>query len=361
VYAAGTGAELLVVDNFEELRYASRVNARGVAVMQMLYEEGAFDMSLLPQMKDARLVIWRKPENGLNSIAWAGKIRGWKIKRQSKSLRVTLRAVDYNDELLTRIVAYPAGSSQSAKSGLADDIMKEIVRENLGASAPSARDISATGFYVEADASLGTTLEKGMAWENVLDTLQEISKASFRTPATGVTFGVIPLGKGVEREFVTRIGQWGADQRGRLTFSEANGNLVNPEVEIDAFDELTYIYAGGQGQGVDRMIVEAEDAWRCAETPLNRREAFFDGGNYETENALTAVAEGKLESGRPVFRADFEVQDTEQVVYGRDWGLGDLTTVQVFTWQYDCHVAAVDVRVQGNQETITPHLEMWTP
>lgn len=360
VYAAGTGSELLAVDDFEALRYAGRVNERGVAVMQMLYEETAFDISLLPQLKDARLVIWRKAENALNRIVFAGKIRGWKVTRKTRSLRVILRAVDYNDELLTRIVAYYAGSSQSAKSDLADDLMKAIVRENLGALAPADRDISATGFYVEADAGLGTALEKGMAWENVLDTLQEISKASYRTPATGITFGVVALGKGVEREFVTRVGQWGADQRGRVMFSEANGNLVNPEVEIDAFDEITYVYAGGQGQCADRLIVEEEDTTRSSETPLNRREAFFDGGNYETENALTAVAQGKLEAGRPVFRADFEVQDTEQIVYGRDWNLGDLMTVQVFNWQYDCHVAAVEVSVQGNTETIMPHLEMWT-
>ncbi len=361
VYGAGTGSELLTLDAFETLQYAVRVNTRGVAVLELLDPE--FEMGLLPQLKDARLVIWREPEGAVNRIVFAGKIRGWKIKRVGKSLRVTLRAVDYNDELLTRIVAWYAGSSQAAKSGLADDVMKAIVRENLGASVGSGgadREITATGFYVEADKGLGPSLQKGMAWENVLDTLQEISQASYRTPAKGITFGVVPLGKGVDREFVTRVGQWGADQRGRVMFSEANGNLVDPEVELDAFDELTHIYAGGQGQGADRLLVEQSDTLRISETPLGRREGFFDGGNYETANALTAVAQGKLEAGRPVFGVNFEVQDTADLIYGRDWDLGDLTTVQVFTWQYDCHVAAVEVKVSGATETITPHLELWT-
>lgn len=359
LYAAGTSKEISAWNTFEMLRYAVRVNERGMATLELLYEDGELDISLLRQFKDARLVIWRQPEGALNRIAFAGKVRGWKLKRVGRSLRLILRAVDYNDELLTRIVAYYAGSSQSAKSDYADDLMKAIVRENLGASAPAARNISTTGFYVEADTSLGTSLEKGMAWENVLDTLKEISQASYRTPATGITFGVVPLGKGVDREFVTRVGQWGADQRGRVMFSEANGNLINPEIEEDATNEITYVYAGGQGQGADRLVAEEDDATRIAESPLNRREAFFDGGNYETENALTAVAQGKLENGRPVLRVDFELQDTNQIIYGRDWDVGDLTTVQVFSWQYDCHVAAVEVSVQGATERILPRLEVW--
>lgn len=356
LYSAGTGNEIMAWSVFDKLQYARRVGARGSIVFEALADLG---VDMLPQLKDSRIVVWRQPDGGAAKIDFAGKLRGYRVRREGKNLRFVLRGVDYNDDLYTRIVAYPAGSSESAKSGLADDIMKEIVRENLGSSASIYRNISATGFYVAADTGSGTSLTKGMAWENVLDTLQEISKASYRTPATGVTFGVVPLGKGVNREFVTRIGQWGADQRNRVVFSEANGNMVAPEVEVDAMDEVTYIYAGGQGQGEERMIVEEEDTLRSGESTLNRREAFFDGGNYDTESGLTAVAQAKLEEGRPVFRVDFQVQDTQQTVYGRDWGLGDLTTVQVFGWQYDCHIAAIQVNVAGNKETVTPQLEFW--
>lgn len=354
-----SGEPLVLADHYEGLDYIKRTNSVGQFMLQLSAE--TFDITMA--QKDGRVVVWRRPEDGDRSIDFAGLIRSTKRQYLNKKHSIVLRGPCYNDVLRTRIIAYNAGTAQALKNQEADDLEKALVRENLGAGAVTDRDIVTPGYLsVQADVTAGTVVWKNACRRNLLTTLQEVSQSSMSTLSTGVFFGTVPLNRGFDMEFRTNIQQWGLDHRypsgiAPQIFALERGNMAEPELEHDARDELTYVYAAGQVHENNRLVVGVYDTARIGESPLNRREALFDGRKYELIARLASAGRTKLEEGRPLRKFSFSIVETPSSRYGTHWGHGDFVTGSYEGEQYDLRVAAVQVRVQGQKETINSRLE----
>jgi hypothetical protein len=164
-------------------------------------------------------------------------------------------------------------------------------------------------------------------------------------------------------EFRTYVGQRGTDRRfgvrpGAKVLSEANGLLNNLDYLEDWREEVTFVYAGGQGIEEERTVVTVSDSVRLAASPFNRREGWFDGRIYG-DSALSNAAQKRLYDGRPVRRFTAEINDQPGFVYGKDWDFGDkLTAVLDDGQQIDIEVNVVSGRLDENgKETIRARLE----
>lgn len=349
------GYPLDLIEEFQSLDYVKTVNGVGAFTITL---PASFDLSLVSQ--DSRIAIMRKPDGGARSLDFCGFVRKIGKSQRGQSEYWTLYGYDLNYLLDSRIVAYAAGTTQASKSDQADDMMKAIVRENLGASvAVAARNLTASGFTVQADTSQGTSIEKQFAWRNVLDVLQEIADASHSTEATSVYFGVVPLGIGWECEFRTNINQWGVDHRfpngaaGAVLFSIELANVSEVDRWRDWTSETTYAYAGGQGEGLARVIQEAQDATRLGASPFNRREVFVDARNETATAAVLDAADSAVRDGRP--RNTFNGQLVNIVgasVYGRDYAHGDYVTASYHGEVIDCRIDTVHVNINDGSESV---------
>jgi hypothetical protein len=263
-----------------------------------------------------------------------------------------------NDLLKTRIIAYAAGTAEASKSGFADYIMKEIIYENLGGVTFVPRDITPLGFSIAPDVDLGTVVTLSFSWEPMLDTLKKISDASQATPATAVYFGIVPLGTGWLCEFRTNIQQWGQDHRhpsgpaGPVIFSLSFRNLENVTRNVNYRDEVTFAYAGGQGDGALRNIQTDEDAIRVGASPFNRREVFVNANNSTTNASVMAEATAAVRAGRPRRLFSANLTQVGNRVYGRDYGHGDYVTCVFEGETIDARIDAVSVNVSGNNEDV---------
>lgn len=352
------GYPLALIDAFSALTYTKVTNGVGAFTLTL---PGSFDTSKVQE--DTRVVIYRKPRGGVRAIDFCGFVRKVAKSTLGGHPAFTVSGYDLNYLLgnpggqTGRIVAYAAASSQAAKSDQADDMMKAIVRENLGASAIAARNLTAYGFTVQADVGLGTSIEKAFAWRNVLAVLQEIADASHVTEATCVYFGIVPLNIGWECEFRTKVGQWGNDHRfpsgpaGSVVFGLEFANLAEVERSTDYSDEVTYAYAGGQGEESARVIKESSQATRLGMSPFNRRESFIDARQATIDNQVQDAADGAVRDGRPHNLFTGKVLDTSQV-YGRDWGHGDYVTGVYAGETIDCRIETVTVTIQNGVETV---------
>ncbi len=188
-----TGARLDILDEAESFEWSRVINGIGRCRVTLT---GDFDLSLLSP--DNRIEIWREPSSGaklrLEDIYFIRRIVP--TTNQDGLQRITVRAMSPTELLLRRIIAFAAGSSQSAKTDNVDDMMKEIVRENLGASAGNdgfgaSRSFDATFFSVQADATLGPSITKNFSWRNVLIVLQDLSDVA-REAGTELYFAVVP-------------------------------------------------------------------------------------------------------------------------------------------------------------------------
>jgi hypothetical protein len=112
--------------------------------------------------------------------------RSWRIRNPlfyegNQQEMVQLTAYDHIYTLDNAIIAYYANSSFTAKSDYADDMMKEMVYENLGAGCKlysntatpdTARMLE--GLTIQGDNTLAPSISKKFAWEKLKPNLDEI-------------------------------------------------------------------------------------------------------------------------------------------------------------------------------------------
>jgi len=279
-----------------------------------------------------------------------------------------LRGYSYNHELARRVIAYKVDEAGYQHSGPADDVMKDFVYENLGAGAIAARQITKWGFTIQRDLSVGTNISKQASFNNLLETLQEISADSHTTEATATYFGMVPLNNGWDFEFRTHIGQWGNDHRNGSGPSGINGaqggvilslgrqNIDQASLIHSSAEERTHIYGLGQDEGVARVVQEASDPARIGKSPLNRIEDTVNANNSALAADVLAAAQARLREGRPRRSFQATITETPGTVYGKHWGLGDYLTAEFAGIIMDCRADVVTVRIADGDENITTYI-----
>ncbi len=352
------GVKIALLDTHMGFRYTRAVNLAGAFKLPL---GGVFDDSLLAI--DQRVQVWRQPTGGALYLDFQGFIRDIRRSDDKNDRRTTtILGGDMNYLLSSRIVAYAAGSAEASKSNQADDMMKDIVRENLGGSAVATRDLTGQGFSVQADTTDAPSITKAFSYRNVLTVLQELADASYQE-GTHLYFGIASTSD-TDIEFRTKIDQWGADRSwpdgaNPVIVSQEMSNLQGPLLEFDHFDEINFVYSGGQGEEEGRNVREVEDTTRQGISIWNRREGFRDARDRETDAGVDDAGEALLNKRRPALRFNGILMDTKGTQYGLNWQFGDRVTIQYAGFTYDALVNKVEVIVDGNGlENIRGRLEI---
>lgn len=347
------GNLLDVIDEWLYLRYDRALNNVGSLELGLDGSYPNFNFIKL----DGRIVVWRNGKIDMETT--------WLIRRiirtldEEGTLGISIGAFSANELLNRRIVAYDAGTSYAEKVSMAaDNMMKQVIRENFGASASvAARNIS-TYFSVEADTSQGPSLTKSIAWNNILDVTQDIALTTI-SAGSAVYFDVISPAFNTF-EFRTYRGQRGIDHtfldgQSPVVLSPDRGNLTSVLRSFDYSDEVTYVYAGGAGFNQFQFVATASHAGRINQSPLNRREMFLSSGGIA--QAVIDDAQAGLRENRPrrVFQGKLvNVPGTTE--YGIHWNFGDLVTVEFEGETIDCSIDAVQIEVADGEENITATL-----
>lgn len=334
------------VENFSYYRIANSVGG-----FNMVFKKD-FDSSLIDV--DHIIQFWRQPAGGDERLMMCGFCRkwGWYENRDGED-RFFVEGVDQNDLIDRRIVAYYAEESESDKADYADDMIKAIIRENMGALAPldeagRPRYYDANYFTVMADTSSGPNVTRSFAWRFVLPVIQEIAQSS-RDLGYPLYFDVIPSAVPAVFEFQTFIPILGVD-RGMNTavpviFSKQYENLGTPKWEEDWFDERNYVYGGGQGEEDDRIIDPEDDQMRMHKSIWNRRECFQDAREESTQIGVANKAYERMQRERPVVRFEADLLDTPNAIFGKDWFYGDVVACKYREREFDGMVDAFRISV----------------
>jgi hypothetical protein len=153
-------------------------------------------------------------------------------------------------------------------------------------------------------------------------------------------------------EFRVYQDQRGRDRRasagrtGGFTLSPERQNLINPEYVQDWGSECTFVYAGGQGEGVLRDIQTASEALRIQKSPFNRRERFVDSRQTDDSIDVAAEAFAHVFEGRPGNYVRGEIRETDQSLFQIHFGFGDYVTVQMRGLEADTRLNAVGLSIK---------------
>ncbi len=353
------GNQLAYLDNFYRLEYARKVNDIGALSINLPDD---WDINLFKV--DGRIAVMR-------SVGGPLYLEGetlWLIRKIERILSDTgeifkrISCVDTVDLLRRRIVAYHAGSAQAEKNvaTAVDDMMKDIVDENMGATATdTARDWSSL-VSIQPDLSQCIVVTKAFAYRNVLTVLQELAKLSFEADGTYLAFDIVATGMDT-LQFRTYTEQRGIDHRvavgqPSITFGPEWGNATTAERTFDHSEEWTYVLAAGQGEEAARDWSEGIDATRTGISPFGRIEYFRDARHVPLGSAalLADEQEAALYEGRPRRSFTASVLDTASCTYGLHYRFGDRVTVQFGKESFDARIEGIHVTLEGGAETFDP-------
>lgn len=233
--------------------------------------------------------------------------------------RLIVKLISGEGILKRRIV--PAQKTYTSVKG--ENVLKALTTDNIINPSDSTRMIS---FFRNATShGLGTTIQVQVTGKNLLEKISEIAKEQklgFKVSWDGawMTFDVYQ----------------GADKTDEVIFSPDFENLGATNYELDTSQHYTAAYVAGQGQGLDRVIVGTTDGT----TGFERRETWVDARNTssqteggsmpaeEYEEILEQQGQEVIASHAVKVKFEGQILDVTGYVYGVDYGLGDIVSVQ---------------------------------
>lgn len=337
------GGYVAELDVFAALDCAQPTNAVGALTLVL---PPLLPFALL--RRDSRLLLERTVGGLTRSSTWlVRRAENALIEQGSRQRRLT--AVDPRDLLRRHIVPVV---SQATQTGPADDVMKQVVRDNFVTASNPDRILSQ--ITVAADTGSGPTVTMEFPNRTVLQVLQDLAAASLEA-GTYLAFDMVPVGAGFE--FRTYPDVWGTDRRDEVLLSAERGTLSAVSTVLDWANESTVVYTSGRGEGNAALTTTAIDTARVALSPFGRIETYLNASSATTTDALQFAANARLQEGRP--REQFAARLVEQpgMRYGLDVSLGDLVRAEYDGTFYDCRVEPVRITLDGSgKETVDVQL-----
>lgn len=314
-----SGNRQAVLTDFINLAYARTVNTPGIISITL-----SGNHSILTSIEDKWVFeVWRKTDKTGWSREIVGLFRNLKWE-YADNPTATIQCYDILSMLGWRIVAYKANTTNRSKfiSKKAETIANTLVKYNATASGTTAdgriRLGTISGMSVEADGASGNTLDWFCAYDNLLETLQDLAIVG------GGDFDVVKTGANAY-QFRWYENQLGTDKSSNLIFAMNYGNMANPTYSIERSHAVSVAIVGGQGEEADREVY----AYTSSDynLTLNNIETFHSATNVDTTSGLKTRGYQELAKKAPKAKFGFSVLQTPGCQYGEDYVLGDLVSV----------------------------------
>ena len=342
VWYTHEGVRKGVIQAFNSLEYIKTQNQIGSLVVDLprgLYQYDQFSVGDIFE-------VWRE-KNGVlelqNETAYF--LQNWEFWTDEEGAEyIRLTAFDANWLLDTAIVWAYAGSAEADKSGDPANMMKAIVREQLGSLAAAERRKLAVA---PDGGAYGSPITKAFAYRNVLTVLQEICETASEG-GNWLGFDVVRTAPG-EFEFRTYAGQRGQNH-GRFSgdprlVGKQYGNFSQAAFGTYHAEERNCVLVAGQGEDAARVWVTRTNATRIGASKWNRREYFKDSRDDSTTAALEADGDAALDEFRPRQVLTGTLHDTPGMQFGIHYQFGDVLSAEAFGYFVDCRVGSVRVKV----------------
>lgn len=323
-------------------------------------EIGQLDVALLPYyspgyfLRDGQIELWRwvngQPATLVGNTTWfIQRIRYARTSAGETVIEFT--SYDALNLLARRVVAYDGENSYTKKSDTADNIMKALVRENMGSTAfDTTRNLSPY-VSVQGNTSLGALVNFEASYRNLYECLRDLTDASWQA-GIRIVFDMVRLGFN-QHEFRTFQNYQGVDHTADTTspvvVSIENGSLIEAELIADYADEATVVYARGARNTSTGNVETIIDVPRLGASPYNRREILVDVSDSADDPIIQAKGKIALHANRPRIFFNGLIKDTPGLAYGVNYNYGDLVTAEFMGYLIDCRLDTI--RVSWNQQS----------
>lgn len=376
----------------EKMAFASYTRSSiGLGTINFAVPFDPFQEKFKPYFQpDWRVEVWRSPKYGVSlrreDVFLLRKYHVYVREDGVKLLQFYGR--NGMDLLYRRSVIQLPGTTYTVKTDYADDMMKEIVRQQMlygsaldeNGAASNSRAFPQNEFLVQQDLGLGPSLTRNFEGKDVIDILKELRSATFQLNINSssnrrIFFNVVPVNiSGISTAYASTLGWefrtfadlYGTDRTNGIVFSHENENIETPSYSISHLEETNYIYITNGSGASSLSSTSVQDASRVSSSRWNRCEKIINGSASNTGTSdLQNAGYAELYNKRPVeefpvtFLNTIGNQNTPQSLYGIDWDLGDLLRVNFAGKQFNVEVKVVYVSIdEDGKETITGRNEV---
>jgi len=384
-----TGRRMALLTSLAFASYTRSIIGLGTINIGMPFEP--FNRDFKPYFRpDWRVEVWRSPKAAtplrMENIYLLRKPHVYVRDDGMKILQFYGRSG--LDLLYRRSVIQEPSTIYTTKTDYADDMMKEIVRQQMlyGSAldedgvADNARAWPQNEFLVQADGSFGPIITRNIEGKKVIDILKEIRNATFQLNITSssnrrILFDVVPIDVSnlstdydstFGWEFRTYTDLYGADRTGALEFSQENENISDPSYSINHLEEINTVYVTNGSDAITNTVVMVQDTARAGASRWNRVEEMISASSSGSgTNDQTNAGYAEVYNKRPTEELQLAFLNTPggngtpQSLYGIDWDLGDLLRVNFAGRQFNTEVNVVSVGVNDQGvETISGRNEV---
>lgn len=315
------------IDLYESLQWTRRWQKPGEATLVMNYNlpyAGVLQRGNILEYGDLRAII---------DTVSVKQDEGGKGKEM-----LTVHAKSCASIIGRAVTLPPAGLAYDVKAGATETVMKTFVSHKF-ATIPA--------LVVAEDRLRGIH----SAWQTRLDALADLLEQM--SIVTGLGWDVwVDTGN---QRYVFEVYEGVVRTNGSpnpVIFNPDYDNLRTQSYEESDADYKNVAIVAGQGEGVDRLIIEVSIG---APTGLDRREIFVDARDLELEADLIVRGQQTL-AGYPIRRTlSAEILTKATTEYKKDWDLGDIVVVENTGWgvSMDAQVIEVTEVIQQSGRQLT--------
>lgn len=349
-----TGDKIATVTDFLSLFYFKKLGFKGQFGMQL---DGDHPLIALLSDKDIVEVHRRDKQYGVDWYRdFVGLFRDEIYQTPQALTTYTMSGTSDLALLDWRRVAWFAGTSDRATfaSQATETIMKTLVTYNITASATTGagrlRNGAIANFTVtvQTDGTNGNNQAWNCAYDNLLDTLRELSKAG------GGDFDLIYDSSGHAWEFRWYTGQRGVNRSSTVRFALNFDNMSSPRYEHRRAGERTAAIVAGQGEASDRDITIRTGDNYAADNDIEMlvNATHIDKGDT---SGLQSAGDEKLKKFKALEKFTFKPVQTPGTLYGKaycvDGNYGDLVTGIYKTVSQTFKITGVRISVANTGQT----------
>ena len=351
------------LETYESLSYKRVLNSVGDAtfvvprldpLIRKMWSDGLATVPRRWRVQITREIIVKRP-GGVpfidTSIDWVGFIEGWSIERgnrdSSKNEKWTVHCAHVNEILRDYIMLPPSlldasdldGATINVSRTEAFDVQGPVAAETLLKNYVKSAIVSGiahpvrsrSDFSVEADGGAGEMIAFAAQFENLLEQLVRLAEAG------GIDFEVVvDPDDDTQYLFRTYYPYRGLDRRrgngvnAEVLFSPNLTNINSAKYETSMVNQHNAFFLLGDGENESRTVHPAYDNDSIA--IWGRREAAQDARGDDTGVQLITRGSALLEQNKERETATMQIQQTSNSIYGLNWDLGDLVTVDISEW-----------------------------
>lgn len=284
-----------------------------------------------------------------------GVIREVNFSRGEKGEKTAYCKGYFAEHLLNNNVIYPAFN----RTGTPEILARSVVEQHI--INPLVTDRKIRNIKLGELQRIGTSVTLQNTGDNVGDRLYDMLKTQEMSQRLVFDYLENSLAyevwKGLDRRDTQDVNSW-------AIFSDYFCNIKNAQYDRDNSDSRNFAYVAGEGEGAARTVVEVDIRQNPDE---ERRELWVDARDLQQHSDNVDYTDAqyrdllfqrgleKLADYTSIEKVDSDVDPSANLIYGKDYDLGDLCTYRYSDVNIECSKRITEIQevLEGPRRTLS--------